>query len=222
MTQEWFNWQNKTLIQDQVYVLHDFLDAEIYDKCKNEIRTHAHQWHNEYANRIVADNVRSPVILELAARLLPYLNKEFNNEFCVTTAKIYTDLSGSQMFPHFDARDFHISMQLYMPDIGRDKLGTQFCFNQHYNSQVEDQPDILMRTKGQFVPDDQYVSPVPFRRGFGYINYNNKLIRTLHKTEPVPLGYVRESVHFNFNIKRGDQLGLENIHYHRLQGIELG
>lgn len=221
MTKEWFRWENKTLIQNQVYVLHDFLDVEIYDKCKNEIRTHAHQWHNNYPNRLVAENVRSPVILELATRLLPYLNNEFNNEFCITTAKIYTDLSNSAMFPHFDDKNYAISMQLYMPDINSNELGTQFCFNDYFNEQVEKFPDILMTTRGQLVPEEQFVSPVPFRQGFGYINYNDKPYRTLHKSKPVPLGYVRESVHFNFNIKHNGNLGLENIHYQRMQGIEI-
>lgn len=220
--QEWFNWDNRTLIQDGVYALHDFLDVEIYNKCKSEIRTHAHEWHNNYPNRLVAENVRSPVILELATRLLPYLNKEFNAEFCVTTAKIYTDLSGSSMFPHFDGKDFDVSVQFYMPDIDSDALGTQFCFNKTYNAQIENNEKIIRSPYGKmFVPEDQYVSPIPFRRRFGYINYNRKDIRTLHKTQPVPLGYVRESVHFNFNVKKGHTLGLENIHYHRLQGIEI-
>lgn len=221
MSEQWFHWENKKMIQDHVYVLQDFLLPDIYDQLKLEIRTAPNEWHNRYANRLVAENVRSPMVMELATRLLPYLSQLFGGEYCVTTAKIYLDLSGSSMFPHFDDSNFAISMQLYMPDIDAQDLGTQFCFDHDLNQQIEDNPDILINTRGRFVPESEYVSPVPFKRNYGYINYNLKSIRTSHKTSVVPPGYLRESLHLNFNVKQGDGLGLENIHYHRLQGIEI-
>ena len=217
MSKEWFNWQNKTLVQDQVYVLHDFLDAGIYDRLKHEVRHEPNVWHNNYSNRLVVENVRTPMVMEFAARLLPYFAELFGGEYCVTTAKIYLDLSGSSMFPHFDGKDFDISLQLYMPDIDAPDMGTQFCFDHDMNQQIENHPNILMDTKGRFVPESKYVSPVPFKKNYGYINFNHKAVRTLHKTLPVPPGYTRESLHLNFNIKYRDQLGLENIHY-QLQG----
>jgi hypothetical protein len=214
MNTEWFYWENKTLIQDQVYVLHDFLDPRIYKVLKHEIRHVPNIWHNNYSNRLVVEKVRTPAVLEFAARLLPYFAKLFGGEYSVTTAKIYLDLSGSSMFPHFDGRDFDISMQLYMPDVDAQDLGTQFCFDHELNQQIENNPDILMDTGGGFVPESKYVSPVPFKKNYGYINFNRKPVRTLHKTAVVPSGYVRESLHLNFNVKQGDVLGLENIHYH--------
>ena len=213
MSKEWFKWQNKTLIQDQVYSLHDFLDGRIYSLLKQEIRQVPNVWHNNYSNRLVVENVRSPMVLEFAARLLPYFADEFGGEYCVTTAKIYLDLSGSWMFPHFDAKDFDISMQLYMPDVNAPNMGTQFCFDHELNQQIENNPDILMETKGQFVPESKYVMPIPFNKNYGYINVNRKPVRTLHKTAVVPPGLTRESLHLNFNVRPGDQLGLENIHY---------
>ena len=221
MSKEWFNWQNKTLLQDQVYILHDFLDADIYDKLKHEIRYTPNTWHNNYSNRLVVENVRSPMVLEFATRLLPYFADKFGGEYCVTTAKIYLDLSGSSMFPHFDSTHFDISMQLYMPDVDALDMGTQFCFDHELNQQIENNPDILMKTRGSFVPTSKYVSPVPFKKNYGYINFNRKPVRTLHKTAVVPLGHTRESLHLNFNVKQGDSLGLENIHYHALKGIQI-
>lgn len=220
MTQEWFNWQNKTLIQDQVYVLHDFLNANIYDQLKHEIRHAPNVWHNNYSNRLIVEKLRSPMVLEFAARLLPCFTELFGGEYCVTTAKIYLDLSGSSMFPHFDSRDFDISMQLYLPDIDTPNLGTQFCFDHNINQQVENNPDILMRV-GHLVAESKYVSPVPFKKNWGYINFNRKPVRTLHKTAVVPLGCTRESLHLNFNVKQGDVLGLENIHYHAVKGVKI-
>lgn len=213
MSKEWFDWQNKTLVQDQVYVLHDFLDAEIYRQLKHELRHEPNVWHNNYSNRLVAEKVRSPMVLEFASRLLPYFADEFGGEYSVTTAKMYLDLSGSAMFPHFDGRDFDISMQLYMPDVDAPDLGTQFCFAHTLNQQIENNPDILINTGGQCVPSFRYVMPTPFNKNYGYINFNRKPVRTLHKTPVVPLGYVRESLHLNFNVKQLDHLGLENIHY---------
>jgi len=221
MSKEWFNWQNKTLIKDQVYSLHDFLDPNVYKLLKHEIRNVPNQWHNNYANRLLVEKVCSPVVLEFATRLLPYLGELFGGEYCVTTAKIYIDLSGSSMFPHFDGKDFAVSMQIYMPDIDALDLGTQFCFDHELNQQIENNPDILMDTKGHFVPESKYVMPTPFKKNHGYINFNLKTVRTLHKTAIVPLGYTRESLHLNFNVKQGDMLGLENIHYHAVQGIKL-
>ena len=221
MSKEWFDWQNKTLVQDQVYVLYDFLDADIYRRLKHELRHEPNVWHNNYSNRLVVEKVRTPMVLEFASRLLPYFADEFGGEYCVTTAKIYLDLSGSSMFPHFDGRDFDISMQLYMPDVDALDLGTQFCFDHELNRQIENSPDILINTGGRFVPESKYVSPVPFKKNYGYINFNRKPVRTLHKTAVVPLGYVRESLHLNFNVKQGDVLGLENIHYHAVKGIKI-
>jgi hypothetical protein len=217
MSQEWFNWENKTLIKDQVYVLHDFLKNNIYHELKHEIRHVPNVWHNNYTNRLIVENVRSPRIIEFASRLLPYLAELFGGEYSVTTAKIYLDLSGSSMFPHFDHKNFHISMQVYMPDIDLPELGTQFCFNHDINQQIENDPDILTTRKRSVVPESEYESPVPFRKNYGYINFNHKPVRTLHKTKIVPPGSVRESLHFNFNIKQNeDLLGLENIHYQNL------
>jgi hypothetical protein len=49
---------------------------------------------------------------------------------------------------------------------------------------------------------------VPFRQNWGYINDNRQ--RKVHKTLPVPLGTVRESVHFNYGLKDDSrELGLE-------------
>lgn len=221
MSKEWFDWQNKTLVQDQVYVLHDFLDAEIYRQLKQEIRQVPNVWHNNYSNRLVVENVRTPMVLEFASRLLPYFADEFGGEYSVTTAKIYLDLSGSSMFPHFDSKDFDISMQLYMPDVDALDMGTQFCFDHDLNQQIENNLDILMNTKEHFVPESKYVLPVPFKKNYGYINFNRKTVRTLHKTAVVPPGYTRESLHLNFNVKQGDTLGLENIHYHAVEGIKI-
>ena len=221
MSKEWFNWQNKTLVQDQVYSLYDFIDVGIYDQLKQEMRNEPNIWHNNYSNRLVVENVRTPMVLEFASRLLPYLAEQFGGEYCITTAKIYLDLSGSSMFPHFDSKDFDISMQLYMPDIDAPDLGTQFCFDHELNQQIENDPDILMKTKGRFVPEFKYIMPTPFKKNYGYINFNRKPVRTLHKTAAVPLGHTRESLHFNFNVKQGDLLGLENIHYHAVEGIQL-
>jgi hypothetical protein len=196
-----------------VYSLHDFLDADIYHQLKHELRHEPNAWHNKYSNRLVAEKVRSPMVLEFASRLLPYFADEFGGEYCVTTAKIYLDLSGSSMFPHFDGRDFDISMQLYMPDADAPDLGTQFCFDHELNQRIENNPNILIATKGHFVPASKYVMPTPFNKNYGYINFNRKPVRTLHKTPVVPSGYVRESLHLNFNVKQLDHLGLENIHY---------
>jgi hypothetical protein len=204
-----------------VYSLHDFLDPRIYKILKHEIRHAPNVWHNNYSNRLVVENVRSPLVLEFATKLLPYLSELFGGEYCVTTAKIYLDLSGSFMFPHFDHKNFAISMQLYMPDVDVPALGTQFCFNNELNQQVENNPDILIQTKGQLVPESEYDSSVVFRKNHGYINFNHKPVRTIHKTLPVPPGYTRESLHLNFNVKQGDSLGLENIHYHALKGIQI-
>jgi hypothetical protein len=77
MSQEWFNWENKTLIKDQVYVLHDFLKDNIYHELKHEIRHVPNVWHNNYTNRLIVENVRSPRIIEFASRLLPYLAELF-------------------------------------------------------------------------------------------------------------------------------------------------
>jgi hypothetical protein len=218
--QEWFIWDNKTLIQDHVYVLHDFLQPDIYDQLKHEIRTAPNEWHNRYASRLIAENVRSPMVMELGARLLPYLSSLFHQQFCVATAKIYIDLSGSSMFPHFDDRNFAVSMQLYMPDVDCPELGTKFCFNNQLNQLIENEPDRLLDYKFQMTSDSDCSSPVAFCSNNGYINFNNKPVRTLHKTLPVPAGYIRESLHYNFNIKQQHLLGLEGVHYARLQQQE--
>jgi hypothetical protein len=89
------------------------------------------------------------------------------------------------------------------------------------NQQIENNPSILLDTKGKFVPESKYVMPIPFNKNHGYINFNRKPVRTLHKTAIVPLGLTRESLHLNFNVKQGDLLGLENIHYHAVKGTAL-
>jgi len=152
--------------------------------------------------------------MELAARMLPYLAKEFGGDYCVSTARIYLDLSSSYMFPHFDSNEFAISFQLYLADVDLPELGTQFCLNDNLNQQVEQDPDIMMRTKGKFIPESEYVTIVPFCKNHGYINFNQP--RKIHKTLPVPPGQTRESLHLNFRVKKNIQMGLENFHYGRL------
>ena len=211
MSEEWFIWQNKKQVGPGVFSLHNFLTPEIYSALKHEIRHAPNTWHNNYSNRIVCENAHGPIILELATKLLPYLTKEFGGNYSVTTSKIYLDLSGSFMVPHFDSKEFAVSMQLYMPDIDLPALGTQFCFNSDINSQVEQNPNLISPSEPDFVSDADYTMIAPFCKNHGYINFNQP--RKIHRTLLVPEGLLRESVHFNFNVKQDNMLGLESMHY---------
>jgi hypothetical protein len=84
-----------------------------------------------------------------------------------------------------------------MPASDRDELGTQFCTNNEKNK-LADVDEYDLESKFNFSANEFYT--VPFRANWGYINDNTQ--RKIHKTLRVPENYIRESIHFNFAVKR--------------------
>ena len=204
----WFRTHQKHLELsgvDGLWLLKNFLVQSIYDQIKHEIRHVPAQWHNNYGNRHLSENGNYPVLTELAARLIPHLNHLLQEDLMLITVRTYIDLSGSSFFPHLDSKGFVANVQIYMADLDYPELGTQFCTNAEINSKAESlTPDEI--GEGPYNKEDFFT--VPFRQNWGYINDNRQ--RKIHKTLPVPLGTIRESVHFNYGLKsHPDEVGLE-------------
>jgi len=203
--ERWFNWNNVTERSDGLWVLNDFLTPDVYENIKREIRTTPAEWHSRYANRLISEHGDYPLCKQLGARLLPYLHKLVGGNYKLTTVRAYADLSGSHFFPHLDGRDFALNVQIYLPDQDLDELGTQFCIRQDLNAAAEANEAALLNNEFEFSEWDFYT--IPFRANWGYINDNTR--RKIHKTMPVPQGYLRESLHMNFTFKQGTENGLE-------------
>lgn len=197
MTQQWFNWQNKTMQMPGIWVLHDFLKPEIYQLIQNEIRNTPAEWHTRYQNREISEHGNYPHCRELAGRLIPYLHGLLGGNYRCLTIRAYRDHPGSWFFPHLDGKDFAVNVQIYMPASDRDELGTQFCINAEKNQQA-DLDEYDLGSKFEFSENEFYT--VPFRANWGYINDNTQ--RKIHKTLKVPENYIRESIHFNFAFKQ--------------------
>jgi len=179
-----------------LWVLKNFLVQSVYDSIKYEIRHVPAHWHNNYGNRHLSEDGNYPVLKELGARLIPHLNHLMQEDLALVTVRTYVDFSGSYFFPHFDGKDFATNVQIYMTDLDYPNLGTQFCTNPAVNSTAETLDNDVIRAHTY---DEKDFFTVPFRTNWGYINDNRQ--RKIHKTLPIPLGAIRESVHFNYKIK---------------------
>ena len=190
---------------DGIWVLQDFLTGSTYNAVKHDIRFKSAEWHNKYGNRHLSENGDYPVITDLGARLIPYLNQLLNIDVRLITVRTYVDLSGSYFYPHLDGKDFAVNVQIYMTDLDYPELGTQFCADSGINADSEllSPNEIAIRS---YREEDFFT--VPFRQNWGYINDNRQ--RKVHKTLPVPAGIIRESIHFNYGLKdHPDENGLE-------------
>jgi hypothetical protein len=197
MSEPWFNWQNKTMQLDGLWVLNDFLTPDVYQRIQNEIRDTPAEWHNRYHSREISEHGDYPNCRELAGRLIPYLSGLIGGNYKCVTIRAYRDHPGSWFFPHLDGKEFAVNMQIYMPASDRDELGTQFCTNNEKNK-LADVDEYDLESKFNFSANEFYT--VPFRANWGYINDNTQ--RKIHKTLRVPENYIRESIHFNFAVKR--------------------
>lgn len=218
MNQRWFNWENKTLQMPGIWVLHDFLTPEVYQRIQNEIRNTPAHWHNKYHSREISEHGDYPNCHELAGRLIPYLHGMFGGNYKCSTVRAYRDHPGSWFFPHLDGKGFAVNVQIYMPETDKDYLGTQFCTNQEKNLLAQ-ADEYEFRHHMEFDENEFYT--VPFRANWGYINDNTQ--RKIHKTLIVPDNYIRESIHFNFSFKQWPveysyDAGLE-VNWYRRIGI---
>jgi hypothetical protein len=192
---------------DGIWVLQDFLTGSAYNAVKHDIRFKSAEWHNKYGNRHLSENGDYPAITELGARLIPYLNCLLNIDVKLITVRTYVDLSGSWFYPHLDGKAFAVNLQIYMTDLDYPELGTQFCTNQEFNNWANENEQQLLQSNQKLLDEKDFFT-VPFRQNWGYINDNRQ--RKVHKTLPVPLGTVRESIHFNYGLKDDPrELGLE-------------
>ena len=205
---QWFCHDFSTAVAspiDGVWVLQDFLTGSAYNAVKHDIRIKPAQWHNNYGGRHLSENGNYPAITNLGARLIPYLNQLLGVDVRLTTVRTYVDFSSSYFYPHLDGKDFAVNVQIYMTDLDYPELGTQFCIDPVINAESEllSSSEIIART---YREEDFFT--VPFRQNWGYINDNRQ--RKIHKTLPVPLGTIRESIHFNYMQKKyPEELGLE-------------
>ena len=192
----WFCYDFSTAVAsplDGVWVLQDFLTAPAYQAVKHDIRIKPVQWHNNYGGRHLSENGNYPVVTNLGARLIPYLNHLLGVDVRLTTVRAYVDFSGSYFYPHLDSKAFAVNVQIYMTDLDYPELGTQFCINPVMNAESELLSAGEIRARS-YREEDFFT--VPFRQNWGYINDNRQ--RKIHKTLPVPLGTIRESIHFNY------------------------
>jgi hypothetical protein len=203
-----FDWNNKTRIADDLWVLEDFLTPQGYNTIKTQMRCTESLWTSRYPNRLVMENNSWVECIQLGAALIPNLNELLGTDLVLSTARGYIDLSGSTIFPHFDADQFIINVQIYMTDHNHPDLGTQFCLDNDWNQRVRCEYDNSTSHTPVVVPEDIYYT-VPFRRNWGYINDNRK--PKVHKTKTVPKGLLRESLHLNFCQREGTCTGLEAV-----------
>jgi hypothetical protein len=203
-----FDWDNKTRIADDLWVLEDFLTPQGYNTIKTEMRRTESLWTSRYPNRLVMENNSWVECIRLGAALIPYLKELLGTDVVLATTRGYTDLSGSNFFPHFDADQFIVNVQIYMTDQDRPELGTQFCLDDDWNQRARREIDIPKNHIPFDIPEDIYYT-VPFRKNWGYINDNRK--PKVHKTRTVPDGFLRESLHLNFCQREGTCTGLEAV-----------
>jgi hypothetical protein len=203
-----FDWTHKTQAAPDLWVLQDFLSTEGFQTIKTEMRRTESLWSSRYPNRLVMENNSWVECIKLGAKLIPYINELLGVDVVLATTRGYTDLSGSNFFPHFDAAQFVVNVQIYMTEVDRPELGTQFCLDSDWNTRALNEYD-LPRSHIPFdIPEDIYYT-VPFRRNWGYINDNRTL--KVHKTLTVPEGFLRESLHLNFCQREGTRTGLEAV-----------
>ena len=212
-----FKWQNKQSLGNGLWALDDFLTTNSYNLIKHEIRSNNNIWTSKYANRLLCEHNDFLNCIEFGARLIPYLSKLINEPVVLNSVRAYIDLSGSAFYPHFDAKEFVINVQLYLTEIDYPELGTQFMLDPVKNQEIELNGIDHMLGTNNFVQESDYYT-IPFKTNCGYINDNR--IRKLHKTLTVPPGKFRESLHLNFGRRIDDKEGLESVYYFQQRGMQ--
>jgi hypothetical protein len=201
-----FDWGAKREVAPSLWQLENFLNKEWYTRIKNDYRRTESLWSSRYPNRLVMENNHWLNAIMLGAALTPYLEELTGERLNMATARGYLDLSGAYFYPHYDSSQWVVNVQIYLTDVDRDELGTQFILDKDINSTIKEElgGDKIM----ELVPDEKYYT-VPFRQNWGYINDNRE--RKLHKTRPVPPAFARESLHFNYGLRQGNETGLAGV-----------
>lgn len=203
-----FNWDNKRAVCDSLWQLENFLNDECYTDLKNDYRRTESLWSSRYPNRLVMENNHWLSAIMLGSALTPYLEQLTGERLNLATARGYLDLSGAYFYPHFDSAQWTVNVQIYLTDVDTPELGTQFVLDNDINAKVAEGYEEWTSKTAMEVDDSEYYM-IPFRRNWGYINDNRS--RKLHKTRPVPPAFARESLHFNYGIRQGNETGLAGV-----------
>lgn len=201
-----FDWQAKRSVDPSLWQLEHFLNDEWFARIKSDYRETESLWTSRYPNRLVMENNHWLNAILLGAALTPYLEQLVGEPLSMATARGYLDLSGACFYPHFDSEEWVVNVQIYLTDIDRDELGTQFVLDRQINSTIK--PEMEGDEIMALVADEWYYT-IPFRKNWGYINYNRD--RKLHKTRPVPPAFARESLHINYRSRQGTETGLSGV-----------